>query len=705
MADERLYQLLPAVYRQRDAEQGEPLRALLAVMEAELDTVAADMDGLYENWFIETCAEWVVPYIGDLLGVRGLNTVSPGTFSQRARVANTIAYRRRKGTAAMLEQLGHDVTGWPAKAVEFFALLQTTQYLNHLRPGNRTPDLRDTARLELLGGPVESTPHNVDVRHLDHGGRYNIPNVGLFLWRLQSYPVSAATARPLGGGRYTFDQLGQDIPLFNQPVAAGTAEADLPVRLRRRPLYDELQARRADPAMAPRLYFGQAPVLQVALGLAAAPLAPEQIGIADLSTWRTPTAPITALVDPVLGRLALAPGALPATVEVSYAYGFSADVGAGPYNRQEAAAQALPAAPTWQIGVSQDPALLAPDVLPTLTAALQSWTLQPAGTLGVITVMDSRTYPEDLLIDIPSGSRLLIVGADWPQLPAPHAPGGTQRQRGHYAAEGVRPHLLGNIAVSGARAAGGLCLNGLLIEGALTVQPGDLGALELAHCTLVPGKGGLQVLATDAHGQRNDRLQVAVMRSITGALTLPATVPGAAPRLTVRDSILDSAAPLTAPLPLTAPVLSAPQTDAVFEAVTVLGTAALRTLEAGNCLFAGAVTARLRQSGCVRFSHVPTGSRVARRYRCQPDLALSQAANLADQDRIRSYLVPRLHSRHYGDPAYGQLSQDCPAEIRTGAEDFSEHGAFHHLQQPQRAANLTASLDEYLRFGLEAGLF
>ena len=32
------------------------------------------------------------------------------------------------------------------------------------------------------------------------------------------------------------------------------------------------------------------------------------------------------------------------------------------------------------------------------------------------------------------------------------------------------------------------------------------------------------------------------------------------------------------------------------------------------------------------------------------------------------------------------------------------HRAFRVLQQPQREANLRASLDEYLRFGLEAGL-
>jgi hypothetical protein len=66
---ERLYNLLPAIYRIRDAHRGEPLRAFLAIIEAELQRLERDMDGLYDNWFIETCDEWVVPYICYVIGV------------------------------------------------------------------------------------------------------------------------------------------------------------------------------------------------------------------------------------------------------------------------------------------------------------------------------------------------------------------------------------------------------------------------------------------------------------------------------------------------------------------------------------------------------------------------------------------------------------------------------------------------------------
>jgi len=69
------------------------------------------------------------------------------------------------------------------------------------------------------------------------------------------------------------------------------------------------------------------------------------------------------------------------------------------------------------------------------------------------------------------------------------------------------------------------------------------------------------------------------------------------------------------------------------------------------------------------------------------------------------WLKPVFTDLHYGHPGYAQLYLQCPGEIREGAEDEAEMGVFHHLQQPQREANLRASLEEYMRVGLEAGIF
>jgi len=68
-------------------------------------------------------------------------------------------------------------------------------------------------------------------------------------------------------------------------------------------------------------------------------------------------------------------------------------------------------------------------------------------------------------------------------------------------------------------------------------------------------------------------------------------------------------------------------------------------------------------------------------------------------------LIPLFTSTTYGQPGYAQLDLGCSPEIRSGAEDGSEMGAFSFLKQPQREANLRTALSEYLRFGLEAGFY
>ena len=563
-----LYELLPAIYRLRDRQQGEPLRALLGVIDQELRAIEADIDGLYRNLFIETCDEWVVPYIGDLLRVGGVHVARPQGFSQRAYVANTLAYRRRKGTAAVLEQLARDVTGWPARVVEFFARLATTQHLNHVRLSNvRTPDLRETNHLELLGGPFERAAHTVDVRRIEPGhGRYNIPNLGLFVWRLQSYPVSRGAPRAVSDPpdrRYHFNPLGEPAPLFNHPrleasIAHLAEEIHLPGPLRRRALYDDLTAHR-DAVIRGNgdrsAYLGEEPVLQVFLDDQAA--SPEEIVICDLGGWEAtgwnpPTsrafqrADLTdfrtrVAVDPVRGRLAILSGVdLPEHLAVSYAYGFSADMGGGPYERRDSLA-ALTAPISWQVAVGRE---LEPEgdeqIFVTLTDAVAAWNAQPAGTVGVIAIHDSDSYVESLTgastIEIPHGSTLLMVAAEWPLVSVPDGPG-LQRVIGQLQTVGPRPrpHLRGNLQVRGTATAqrndpGALLLDGLLLEGDLRVLAGNLGSLHLNHCTVVPGTGQLR-----AH-EANDQLLVRIVACIAGPIELPDRVR----HLHVADSIVSS---------------------------------------------------------------------------------------------------------------------------------------------------------------------
>src|SRR5207253_1565611 len=68
----QLFALLPAAYRTRDAENGGALEALFAVMASQSAIVEDNIEQLYDDQFIETCAPWVIPYIGDLLGYNAI---------------------------------------------------------------------------------------------------------------------------------------------------------------------------------------------------------------------------------------------------------------------------------------------------------------------------------------------------------------------------------------------------------------------------------------------------------------------------------------------------------------------------------------------------------------------------------------------------------------------------------------------------------
>jgi hypothetical protein len=174
------------------------------------------------------------------------------------------------------------------------------------------------------------------------------------------------------------------------------------------------------------------------------------------------------------------------------------------------------------------------------------------------------------------------------------------------------------------------------------------------------------------------------------------TLPEGVKELAIEDSLVDGVG---------GAALTAPGASASIKASTIFGTVEAQTLESSNCIFTAPVLAERRQMGCVRFSFVPEGSHTPRRHRCQPDLALVGLVDPAGQERIRKRLTPQFTSTAFGDPGYAQLSPACAEEIRTGAEDGSEMGAYFHLKGPLREANLQVTLDEYLRFGLEAGAF
>lgn len=663
---ERLYELLPAVYRQRDADLGYPLRDLIEVIATQAMVLERDIFQLYENWFIETSDDWVVPYIGDLIGVRG---TYPTGFSRRAEVANTIGYRRRKGTLAVVEALARDSTGWAARAVEFFELLATTQHVNHLRLHNhRTPDLRRATLLEHLDGPFDTVAHTGEVRPIhNRSGRHNIPNIGIFLWRLNAYPLADVTPHEVDDGtgqHFTFSVLGNDIPLFKHPDPEPSAshiagEINVPTPIRRLALHEN-----------PDAYYGS----DLSIVVENEPV--QEIIACDLTDWLHEPPPGTVAIDPVLGRLALnSQDAPPDDLRITYQYGFSADIGGGPYDRS---ASLTEIADETHFAVGRE------ETLTSINDALAEWEAQGRPP-AVIEILDSGTYTEEIDLsdsesEIPANERLEIR-----------------------AANGQRPtlHLTDEMHVTGGEGSG-FELNGLLVvDNALRVD-GALDRLRLQHCALVPGRsltgdGEPVQPAAPSLIVESGEAEVTIDSSILGAIHVHVDA-----EVEIRDSILDANG----------------RDDPAYRGLnpgeqggpleisrcTVIGTIHAQELRLGeNSIFLGPVTAERRQAGCVRFSHVPLGSQVPRRFRCQP--AIPDGTPPAAAELLAHRVAPAFTSLRYGDPGYCQLTRSCPPEIRRGADDESEMGVFSSLQQAQREDNLRIRLEEYLRFGLEAGIF
>jgi hypothetical protein len=713
-----IYALLPAVFRTRDANNGQPLQALLGVINEQVSILGENLAQLYDDHFIETCAPWVIPYLGDLIGWKGVFDGVPGATPNRAAVANTIGYRRRKGTLVALEQMAQDFTGRPALVVEFFKRLATTQSMHHLRLKHLGfVNLRHGAALDKIDTPFDPLNRTVDVRRIPprdrltispdptplditlHGeGRFNIPEIGAFLWRWQSYPVTGQPAYAVDARRFLFSPLGNDMPLFNRPpplpgpFSALVTRANVPQPIRRREFHD-----------SPNDFYGDGKSIQILVD--GTPIDGSKIRVCDLrdapaGQWGRPQQDWIA-IDPVLGRIRFpAKAPAPSKVTVNYCYGFPADIGGGPYSR----AQTLSGFDRfdWQ-------ALLGDGAPPggpkTIQEAVASWNQRPPGTTGIIVLGGFGTAHVDLTglnaIHIPTGSTLLIAAA---QINTSQAGPAT------WDYTNARATLFGNVAVVGLPAGdpdtanvGRLVVSGILLAGFLQATGTGLD-IQIRDCTLVPGRG----LTRDNLPMHPGEPSVVVaspgkslrlVRTISG----PLFVAAAAGVTRVCSSILDA---VSICLPAYVGADGASEGSALhIEDSTVIGKVWTHLMEpASNTIFLSrrakhdswlaAVWCTRRQAGCVRFCFVPVDSIIPRHYQCLPgDPALEQA------------LAPAFITLQYGRPSYGLLSGDCPVAVWRGADDQSQMGVYHGTFEPQAVGNLRTGLAEYLPFGLEAGIF
>jgi hypothetical protein len=729
---DRLYELLPFVYRQRDVDQGYPLRALLRVIAEQVEVVEDDIAQLYENWFVETCQDWVVPYIGALVGYRPVHEAGePGDprlardrernkiLTPRREVANIIGYRRRKGTLALLELLANNVAGWPARPLEFYRLLNWMQNLNfqHLQHGC-TASLCNGDALDRIGGAFDELAHTVDVRRTISrrtSGRYNVPSAELFLWRLNAYRVTetiACCVEDVGPHCYSFSVLGNDNPLYTFAQAESepthiAEELNLPSPIRRRAFEKRiLKEGRLDHTEASTNYYD--PTKSLAIWAKDWPqkgadlIPPDAIVPADLRGWRYHAARDHVAVDPVTGRIVFPAGQLPRQgVVVTYNYGFSADMGGGEYERR--------------LSQPAEARIYRVDKKNRIQDALNQWAqASPKPRAAVIELTESGVYTEPLDIQLGADESLQIRAAN--------------KKRPvirllDYLAD--RPDAFKVSGGKGSR----LTLDGLLITGRGVqisgpeagdnkppAQP-DMCSVIIRHCTLVPGWG----LQCDCKPKRssepslilvNTSAHLKIEHSIIGAIEVTADVDSTDPLcVEISDSIWDATSEQQEALSGVDGEMAYTRLKVVRS--TIIGQVLSHEMVlAENSIFQSHIEVARRQVGCVRFCYVPHGSRTPRRYECQPDLVVKAVdENLTagedrnsaeEQEQFR--VKPAFNSVRYGTPTYCQLAESCAKEITHGSEDEAEMGAFHDLYQPQRIANLRARLDEYTPAGMDVGI-
>jgi len=790
---DKLWNLLPAVYRSQDTDAfgaNGPLREMVNRIGAQAAVLRRSIDRLWEDQSIETCDDWVIPYIADLLATNLVGSLD--ARGQRLAVAKTIYYRRRKGTIALLEELAHDITGWDARVVEFFRRLGRTRHnfdppigiatqitvptaqqvatgdgatsvfnfsLNYpVQPGtlqvlaagslagsddgsgaisgpllsSGTVNYASGATsLTFTAAPAPLAPITIEYEYLSYDltlqfaegligslthtdiggwadlrnafgasksqtafdeffhtpdfrkgrgqvGWYNISKVGVFLWRLQSLGgnISPNFTTPVADSNcpnyYSFDPTGREVPLFAVSSRAygdtwvSPQEWQLPTPIST-PL---LQSALANPVQE-SLYAAMAPdgvtLLPNALGVFTQPGSLyELVDVSRVTTYpELPGSSHQLMIFPEIGKLKVLQPPLNGPLFVSYHYGFSSTIGAGPYDRRV-------------IGQAPNPT---PAVVTPVTGGGNALAtpLGAVAPVGTVSINDSLTYTsvsdvsniDQVTILAENGARPLIRLA----APSPNVTLWT---------------LTGNDGST-------LVLEGLFVSGGDIVLSGKFDSITLTCCTFDPGTSGK---FPDAYAKAVDGRdlipchlwvdakvrQFTIDRCILGPIqTRPG---GEIETLTVNDSILQAFGGDQA--------LNLISGQAQLTRCTVLGPAAVHRLYASDCILDDVMLVDNMQDGCVRFSAWATGSVVPRQY---DSVEIDPA-------------VPLFISRDFGRPGYAQLLRNVDnaivydtnstpgATISAGAEDGSEMGAFAREKNPIKQRSLLIKYQEFMPLGL-----
>lgn len=635
---EKIWQMIPAIYREEDTPDGTygTLRAIVEVIAEQAVIIRRSQDKLWDDQFIDTCDDWAVSYIGDLLGTRLLSVDNPR--GRRIDVSKTIYYRKRKGTPLILEQLINDVTGWHGKLAENFQRLGRTWHgldaepvshagrITRTMPGGSC-DLRNTYGVSLMDGPFDEFFYRPDVRrHRGRSGRYAIPKLAFYLYRLQVYEIENPTAFNVAANDFTFDPSGRNIQLFASGV--------------HRDNWDQWTS-----AIEPDM---PGPISCRLLNAAAHVLYPTSIKVHDgnadipqnqMDGVNLPNASAKRLsIDPVKGEFIFTGAAVNAP-QVTYHVGFSGKVGAGTYERPLIAG--LPAPTVIKNGGGN------------ITAA-------ELPSTGSTMITDNLTYT----VNDKSGIVDLII----------------------YANNERRPYIRLQPSwklSSGAKTDSTLILDGLWIGNRgnannRIIIEGDFKLIVVRNCTIDPGNTNVSNARGESINPAPLEIKAKVQKlCIENSIVGPIEVTGMVEEMVICNSVVQSVG--------AAPAIRTAFGKVITKGVTVFGTLDIHRLEASELIATDVIEVADQQTGCFRFSAAPDTSHVPRAYE---SFLFSENT---------SYWFT---SMEFGDSGYAQITEVAPEQVRLGAENGSEMGAFFFLNNPIKFDGLKLKISEYMPFGL-----
>lgn len=660
--------LPPALLQAADDPPGTPrlLEALLGAVDSQRLLLAADIDQVWDDLFIESCSDWAVPYIGALVGLPA--------DAGRLEVAYAIALRRRKGTPRALEDFARAITGWTARAQEGWQLAISAQRLDH----SVTPasvDLRGHSRF-----PQESPFHPLR-RSVTPGAIVSPRAAGVLVWPWHVRTLRAAQAVPLGNRRYALHPFKLQAPLYVRPPVRPLAADDgnpppadergAPVRATYRVLealagdgqitYGTAWTLADEHPLASEAGAPSPPLISLTVG--GKPVDWSALRFASITSATPDPGGLEVLVDVARGQLVVGKD-LGTGVRATWNRPVSGAVGAlAADSRADMSAQVI-------VSVRDAPETnTSKKKIEDAIAAAEKLSQGKTPTADESGVdVEIRLETSDSL-DAPSAQKFKPSLPRW-RIVAPAL---------------MTPAIRGTLELDLEDCC--LSLEGFLLDGDLTLGP-SLAGVRLEALTMNVAAGRTLGVAPTAW-----TLSLEARRCILGPIRSDLTagpirledciVDG----LGARMSVCEAAAAPGAPKPAVAaqkrfaPTLSA-------SGCTFAGLVDVEAVDADNCIFVDGVNALRQQEGCLRHSYIG------------PDITppLSHPTSY----RCLTAPAPRFASTAFESGGYYALDLGCQQPLLSAASDGGEAGAYHHARRGPALSRLRGRLHEFVPLGLRA---